>query len=147
MLLGTHRARLDDRGRLTLPGKWIPEFSQGLILTRGVDHGLVLFPAPKFESMARGIERLGIESADVRRWARFMSAQAVNLKPDRKGRIPISPVQLTFAQITSDAVLVGVLSYVQIWNPQKYEEAESIDLAAIHQIAERVDKLLRASAA
>jgi transcriptional regulator MraZ len=146
MLLGTHRARLDDKGRLTLPGKWLQEFSLGLILTRGVDQSLLIFPAPKFESIATRIDRLSIESADARRWARFMSAQAADLKPDKKGRLPISPAQLKFAGLVGDVVLVGVLSYVQIWNPQKYEEAESIDLPTINQIAERVDQLLRASA-
>ena len=147
MLLGTHRTKLDDKGRLTLPGKWIQEFSHGLILTRGVDQSLLMFSVAKFESVATGIDRLGIESADVRKWARFMSALAVDLEPDKRGRVPISPAQLKFAGITGDVVLVGVLGYVQIWDPQKYEEAESTDLSAITQIAERVDKLLRASAA
>jgi transcriptional regulator MraZ len=147
MLLGTHRAKLDDKSRLTLPGKWIQEFSEGLVLTRGVDQSLLIFPASKFQSIATGIDRLGIESVDVRKWARFMSAQAVDLEPDKKGRIPISPTQLKFAGIANDVVLVGVLGYIQVWDPQKYEEAESIDLSAMNQIAERVDKLLRASAA
>ncbi len=147
MLLGTHRAKLDDKGRLTLPGKWIQEFSGGLILTRGVDQSLLIFPASKFQSIATGIDRLGIESADVRKWARFMSAQAVDLEPDKKGRIPISSTQLKFAGIANEVVLVGVLGYIQILEPQKYEETESIDLAAMNQIAERVDKLLRTSAA
>ena len=106
-----------------------------------------MFPVPKFESIATGIDRLGIENADVRKWARFMSALAVDLELDKRGRIPISSAQLKFAGITGDVVLVGVLGYVQIWDPQKYEEAESTDLPTITQIAERVGKLLNASAA
>jgi len=144
MFLGTYRTKLDDRGRLTLPAKWAPELLPGLILTRGVDQSLLIFPTSRFEFIAKGIDTLGLASADVRRWARFLSALAADLLPDKKGRVFISPSQLKFAGIASDVVLVGLLSYVQVWDPAKYEEFESRDVSEIVQVAERVDKLIRA---
>jgi MraZ protein len=144
MFLGTYRTKLDDKGRLTLPRDWTHEFSQGLILTRGVDQSLLVFPISKFESIAKGLDELGLASADVRRWARFLSALAVDLLPDKKGRIPISASQLKFAGIANEVILVGLLSYIQIWDPPKHEELESKDVLDIIQIADRVDKLMRA---
>lgn len=144
MFLGTHRTKLDDKGRLTLPREWTHEFSLGLVLTRGVDQSLLAFPQSKFETMAKGLDDLGLASVDVRRWARFLSAMAVDVLPDKKGRIPISPSQLKFAEIANDVTLVGLLGYIQIWNPQKHEELASRDTTDIIEIADRVDKLIRA---
>jgi MraZ protein len=147
MFLGTYRTKLDDKSRLTLPRAWVHEFSQGLILTRGVDESLLVFPTSKFESIARGLDELGLASADGRKWTRFLSALAIDLLPDKKGRIPISLSQLKFAGIANDVALVGLLSYVQIWDPLKHEELVSRDATDIIEIANRVDKLIRAPVA
>jgi MraZ protein len=144
MFLGTYRTKLDDKSRLTLPREWTHEFSLGIVITRGVDQSLLAFPQSRFEIMARGLDDLGLASADVRRWARFLSAMAVDLVPDKKGRIPITVSQLKFAGIANEVTLVGLLNYIQIWDPQKHEELESRDASDIIQIADRVDKLMRA---
>jgi MraZ protein len=146
MFLGTYRTRLDNKGRLTLPREWVHGFSQGLILTRGLDQSLLGLPVSKFESIAKGLDVIGLASADGRKWARFLSAMAVDLLPDKKGRIPVSPSQLKFAGIGNDVVLVGLLSYIQICDPTKLEELESRDVSDIVQIADRVDRLIRAAA-
>ena len=144
MFLGTYRTKLDNKGRLTLPREWVHGFSQGLILTRGLDQSLLGLPVSKFESIAKGLDEVGFASADGRRWARFLSAMAVDLLPDKKGRIPVSPSQLKFAGIANEVILVGLLSYIQICDPPKLEELESRDSSDIVQIADRVDKLMRA---
>ena len=144
MFLGTYRTRLDNKGRLTLPREWVHGFSQGLILTRGLDQSLLGLPMSKFESIAKGLEDVGLSSADGRRWIRFLSAMAVDLLPDKKGRIPVSPSQLKFAGITNDVVLVGLLGYIQICDPPMHEKLESQDTSDMIQIADRVDRLMRA---
>jgi MraZ protein len=144
MFLGTYRTKLDSKGRLTLPREWVHGFSQGLILTRGLDQSLLGLPVSKFESIAKGLDQIGLSSADGRRWARFLSAMAVDLLPDKKGRIPISLSQLKFAGIATDVILVGLLSYIQICDPPKHEALESQDTSDIIQIADRVDRLMRA---
>jgi MraZ protein len=143
MFLGTHRTKLDAKGRLTLPGKWIIELSGGLVITRGVDQSLLVFPTSRFESIAHAIDLLGLENTDVRSWARFLSGLAVDLVPDKKGRIPVSPAQLKFANLESDVVMVGLMSYVQVLAPGKFEEMDTTDTTNIVQIAEHFDSLSR----
>lgn len=146
MFLGMYHSEIDDKGKLAFPRKWMGELSQGLILTRGIEQSLLVFPVSKFESVARGIDGLGLTSGDVRKWTRFLSALATDLLPDKRGRIIVSPSQLKYAGIVSDVIMVGLLSHIQIWDPPRYEELETKDAPEIIQIAERVDKLIRTHA-
>ena len=44
MFLGTHTPKLDDKGRLTLPAKFRDELARGLVITKGQDRCLYVFP-------------------------------------------------------------------------------------------------------
>ena len=48
MFLGTHTPRLDDKGRLILPAKYREELSEGLVLTKGQERCLYVFPETEF---------------------------------------------------------------------------------------------------
>src|SRR5690625_757279 len=76
MFLGTHMQKLDDKGRLILPAKFREELSPGLVLTRGQENCLTLFPtteveaehergqnAPKTKKEAREYQRVGRSAA------------------------------------------------------------------------------------
>ena len=53
MFLGTYTPKLDDKGRLTLPAKFRDELRGGLMITKGQDHCLYVFPRETFAEMAR----------------------------------------------------------------------------------------------
>ena len=48
MFLGTHAPRLDDKGRLVLPAKFREQLAAGLVLTKGQDRSIVVWPAAEF---------------------------------------------------------------------------------------------------
>ena len=48
MFLGTHEPRLDEKGRLILPAKFRDELSPGLVITKGQERCLYVFPATEF---------------------------------------------------------------------------------------------------
>ena len=49
MFLGTYTPRLDTKGRIILPAKFRDELSAGLVLTRGQERCLYVFPVAEFE--------------------------------------------------------------------------------------------------
>ena len=49
MFLGTYSPRMDAKGRIILPAKFREELSAGLVLTRGQERCLYVFPAAEFE--------------------------------------------------------------------------------------------------
>ncbi|HZA87903.1 MAG TPA: hypothetical protein VE466_13585, partial [Acidimicrobiales bacterium] len=48
VFLGTHAPRLDDKGRLFLPAKFRDELSDGVVITRGQEHCLYVWPRAEF---------------------------------------------------------------------------------------------------
>ena len=63
MFLGTHAPRLDDKGRLVLPAKFREQLAAGLVLTKGQDRSIVVWPAAEFSSYS---ERLNEASRSGR---------------------------------------------------------------------------------
>ena len=49
--LGTYTPRLDDKGRLILPAKFRGQLAAGLVLTRGQERCLYVFPLAEFQRM------------------------------------------------------------------------------------------------
>ncbi|MGC1212969.1 MAG: cell division/cell wall cluster transcriptional repressor MraZ, partial [Micromonospora sp.] len=52
MFLGTHTPRLDDKGRLILPAKFRDELAGGVVITKGQERCLYVFPMPEFQRIA-----------------------------------------------------------------------------------------------
>ncbi len=52
MFLGTHTPRLDDKGRLILPAKFRDELAGGVVITKGQERCLYVFPTPEFQRIA-----------------------------------------------------------------------------------------------
>ena len=53
MFLGTYTPKLDDKGRLTLPAKFREDLADGLMVTKGQDHSLAVYPRDEFAARAR----------------------------------------------------------------------------------------------
>ena len=53
MFLGTYTPKLDDKGRLTLPAKFRDELAGGLMVTKGQDHSLAVYPKDEFIQLAQ----------------------------------------------------------------------------------------------
>ena len=63
MFLGTFLPRLDDKGRLFLPAKFREELAGGLVITKGQERCLRVFPAAEFtritdDEMRAAVDRM-----------------------------------------------------------------------------------------
>ena len=58
---------------------------------------------------------------EARQFTRFFLAGAACVEVDKQGRILLPAVLREFADITKDAVLVGVGSRVEIWSKDRWE--------------------------
>ena len=52
VFLGTHTPRLDDKGRLFMPAKFRERLAEGLVMTRGQERCLYVFPMDEFVRVA-----------------------------------------------------------------------------------------------
>lgn len=121
MFLGEYSHTIDDKGRLTIPSKFRGELAAGLVVTRGFDQNLMLFPVSEWQDMAERILARPLGDDDVRTFRRRVFSGAVDLSPDRQGRIVIPQYLREFAAIDSDVVVAGMYDYVEVWSTTAWD--------------------------
>ena len=114
--LGTHAPRLDDKGRLVLPAKFREALAGGLVLTKGQDRSIVVWPAQEFAAYAERLNEASRSNPKVQAYARVLFSGASDEIPDKQGRITL-PAQLReYAGLDRDVVVVGKGPTAEIWD-------------------------------
>ncbi|MFM8211988.1 MAG: division/cell wall cluster transcriptional repressor MraZ [Actinomycetes bacterium] len=118
MFLGTHEPRLDDKGRLVLPAKFRDGFSTDVVLTKGQDLSIVMWPLSEFQLYAQKIREASRNDARVRSYLRVFFSSAFDEQIDKQGRITLPATLRDYAQLNRDVIVVGADTTVEIWDPK-----------------------------
>lgn len=115
MFLGTHTPRLDDKGRLILPAKYREELSDGLVLTKGQERCLYVFPLTEFSRITEALKTAPVTAKAVRDYSRVFFASASDEELDKQGRVTIPPGLRDYAGLDRDCVVIGANTRLEIW--------------------------------
>ena len=107
MFLGTHTPRLDDKGRLALPARFRPELEGGLVICKGQDRCLFVFPTDEFTRFTAALADAPVTDRRVRDYGRVLFASASRETPDGQGRITVPPQLRQYAGLSKDCVVIG----------------------------------------
>lgn len=142
MFLERHDHNLDGKGRLAIPSRFREKLGEGMVLTRGIDRCISVFPLVAWDALASRINALPITDRDARQFRRLVFAEAVALRLDTQGRILIPAALRSYASIERETIVVGVHDSIEIWCPTHWNDVyESID-ATGEQIASRLAEML-----
>ena len=148
MFLGTHTPKLDEKGRFFLPAKFRDELDDGLVITRGQDRCLAIYPTETFVEMTREIAKGSVSVKKVRDYQRMLAAGASDTAPDKQGRVMIPPMLRRYAALNKEIVVVGAITRVEVWDAtewEKYSEAQEEAFAAMTAAVFADEALLLAS--
>lgn len=121
MFLGTYTPKLDDKGRLTLPAKFRDALTGGLMVVKGQDHSLAVYPRAEFVALARKAASVSRSDPQARAFIRNLAAGADEQHLDAQGRIMVSPSHRKWAGLSKDCVVVGSVDFLEIWDAQTWE--------------------------
>lgn len=121
MFLGTHQPRLDDKGRLILPAKYREELVGGLVITKGQERCLYVFPLGEFERITEALRTAPVTAKSVRDYSRVFFASASDEELDRQGRITIPPALREYAGLARECVVIGANTRLEIWDATAWE--------------------------
>jgi MraZ protein len=121
VFLGTHSPRLDEKGRLFLPAKYREELSGGLVITKGQERCLYVFPMAEFQRITEALRTAPVTAKAVRDYSRVFFASASDEVPDKQGRITIPAALRTYAALTRDCAVIGANTRVEIWDSEAWE--------------------------
>lgn len=130
--LGSYTRSVDAKGRFALPFR----FRQGgsgpadetYMVSKGADGSLSLQPYAAWEANLNRM-RQAQPSAKLRANIRRMSLSAIEVKPDSQGRIGISPETLAGFGIGKKVTVVGMGSYMELWDPDALAKLEGGDVS------------------
>jgi len=121
VFLGTHTPRLDDKGRLFLPAKYRDELAEGLVLTKGQERCLYVFPQAEFTRITEALRAAPVTAKAVRDYSRVFFASASDEVPDKQGRVTIPQALRDYAALSRDCVVIGANTRLEIWDAVAWE--------------------------
>ena len=116
MFLGTHEPKLDEKGRLILPARFRDELSEGLVITKGQERCLYVFPANEFSLITERLRQAPVTEKKSRDYLRVMFAGAHDEVPDNQGRVTIPSALRTYASLEKNCVVIGANTRLEIWD-------------------------------
>jgi MraZ protein len=139
MLLGAYEHTIDDKNRLTLPARFREAFTEGVVVTRGIERCLVVYPRPDWrEFVEEELSRLNPFEREARQMRRYLFSAAAETELDRQGRITLPGVLGEYAKLGRDVVVAGVQDHLEVWNRAAWrEQLEAVEGSA-ELVAERL---------
>jgi MraZ protein len=121
MFLGTHQHLLDEKGRLILPARFREELAPGLVITKGQERCLYVWPTLEFARLTESMSQAPVTSKEARDYMRVMFAGAHDEIPDKQGRITIPSPLRAYAGLARECVVIGANTRVEIWDATAWE--------------------------
>jgi MraZ protein len=121
VFLGTHTPRLDDKGRLIMPAKFREQLEEGVVVTRGQERCLYVFPVAEFARIADQLRQAPVTSKQARDYLRVFLSGASDETVDRQGRFTIPANLRSYAGLTRDCAVIGAGTRAEIWDHTAWE--------------------------
>ena len=115
MFLGEYEHSTDKKGRIAIPARFREVLQTGLILARGYDRCIAVYPLAEWSKVVAVFEALPMTLAKNRRHARSIFSGAYQLEMDRQGRVLLPSTLREYAEIDDTAIIVGMNSHLEIW--------------------------------
>lgn len=125
--LGSYLHQVDDKGRLSLPAPYRRESAeQRFILIQPYPPSLALYPEGEWLGVEERLQDM-MRDPDGRKWVLRVMSNATEVVPDAQGRILIPQPLRDAAGLEGQALLVGAINKVEIWNPATFEAETQVD--------------------
>lgn len=141
MFIGEYHHSIDTKRRVALPAKFRRNLGQNVVITRGLDKTLFVYPLEIWKRLAEKLGTLPIGQRTTRSFVRLMLAGAVEVELDTLGRILIPDYLATYADLTKEIVVAGLYDRLEIWNKGLWEEYKARSEEETSDIAEKLGEL------
>jgi MraZ protein len=139
MFTGTHRVRVDEKGRLAIPASFRRELPEGSFISIGQDGVLTIYPPDQWQSLSERL-RDPLPGPNQRALSRALYALAAPCDFDAQGRAILSGEQRRVAGIEprSTAVVTGNGSRVEIWAEARWDSYAADTLERFTELTDQI---------
>lgn len=140
MFIGEYQHGLDAKNRIIIPAKFREKLGINFVITKGLDGCLYAYPTSEWSKLEEKLKSLPLTNKDARAFTRFFFSGASEIELDKQGRGLIPQNLIEYASIKKEIVSIGVLSRVEIWSKEKWQEYNESDID-YDAIAEKMNDL------
>jgi len=122
---GRYEYAIDPKGRVNIPSRFREQLSEsGLesIVITNYSGCIYAYPSGEWERIE---EKLASKVSSVNRkknaFVRFFVGGAVEVAPDKQGRILIPPSLRSYAGLDRDVVILGMPNRFEIWDRERWD--------------------------
>ena len=138
MFYGEYDHTVDEKNRLTLPARFRDAFVAGVVLARGIERNIDVYPRESWDANVARIADLDSLTREAREMKRHVFAGAAVGELDRQGRVIVPPHLGGHAGIGKDVVVAGVHDHIEIWDRAEWAAHLSAIEGSAGDVAERL---------
>jgi MraZ protein len=140
---GSFDYTLDAKNRLTVPAKFRAALSDGVVLARGSERCIELWPAAEYEQLiAAALGGLNPLSPQAQELKRRLYGSAFDTELDAAGRVGVPPKLLEHASLERDVSVIGAGERLEVWDRDAWA---SLDQDSPDRINELTQSLVHPS--
>lgn len=141
MFIGEYTHGIDIKRRLAIPSKFRKELGKRAVISSGPDKCLVLYTENEWSKVTGRLAGLPTGKPEARAFTRFFLSGAAEVGIDSLGRILIPDILANYAGLKNEAVLIGVLGRIEIWNKPRWEEYKKKIESSADELAEKLGEI------
>lgn len=141
MFIGEYQHTIDPKKRVAMPSKCRVELGKKVVVTRGMDKCLFIYPMKTWEKLAEKLGSLPVGEAGTRSFIRLMLAGAVDVDLDKQGRVLIPDYLKEYAGLKKDVTVAGLFDRLEVWDKNKWNVYKAKAEKSSDEIAEQLGKL------
>ena len=126
MLRGNYPARIDSKGRLKVPTafrRYLEEkHGSAVYLTSLTGECVRIYPMPEWEAIQQRLSLLPSMDPARRKFLERTNYYGQQSSMDSQGRVLIHPLLRKSAAVVGDVVVLGYLSYLEVWELDKFQQ-------------------------
>lgn len=141
MFIGEYAHSIDPKKRLAVPSKFRAGLKNKIVITRGLDKCLFIYPMKVWEELANKLGTLPVGESGTRSFIRLMLAGAVDVEIDRQGRVLIPDYLKEYAGLSKNVIIAGIYNRLEIWDEERWNNYKNNAEKNTDEIAEQLGKL------
>ena len=141
MFIGEYAHTIDPKKRLALPSKFRGELGNKVVVTRGLDNCLFVYPMKVWDELATKLGTLPVGEAGTRSFIRIMLAGATDVEVDSQGRVLLPEYLKNDGGLRKDVTIVGLFNRLEIWDTGRWNKYKMQAEKNTGKIAEELGKL------
>jgi MraZ protein len=126
--LGSYLHQIDAKGRISLPAPFRRSHeTTSFVLVHVQPEALSLYPEDAWLEVQHALREMAKRNPEYRPMILRITANASEVTPDKQGRVLVPDRLRRGVGLDSEALIVGAIDRVEIWEPGRFEASTSVE--------------------